>query len=107
MKEAMWKLAPGGSYRFDDRLAGVPVLFEDEANTGPLQDELAQHFAGRTVTFEEVNQYVITRTPFHSGQVKTKTLKAMQDTGRISSPNQKRKGTFPAGTLIEFPSPRQ
>lgn len=104
MKEAMWKLAPAGGYRFDDRLAGAPVLFEDEANTEPLQDELAQHFAGRTVTFEEVNKYVITQTPFHSGQVKVKTLKPMQSAGRISSPNQKRKGTFPEGTLIEFPA---
>jgi len=103
MKEAMWKLAPGGGYRFDDRLAGVLVLFEDEANTEPLQDELAQHFAGRTVPFEEVSKYVITKTPFHSGQVKVKTLKPMQQAGCISSPNQKRKGQFPPGTLIEFP----
>jgi len=103
MKEAMWKLAPGGGYRFDDRLAGQPVLFEDEANTGPLQDELAQHFGGSTVPVQEVIQYVITKTPFHSGQVKVKTLKPMQAAGRISSPNQKKKGTFPDGTLIEFP----
>ncbi|WP_071288493.1 three-Cys-motif partner protein TcmP [Mycolicibacterium llatzerense] len=104
MKEAMWKLAPGGGYKFDDRLAGQQVLFEDEANTGPLQDELAQHFAGRTVPVQEVIQYVIRKTPFHSGQVKVKTLKPMQTAGRISSPNQKRKGTFPDGTLIEFPA---
>ncbi|MBU8813195.1 three-Cys-motif partner protein TcmP [Mycolicibacterium goodii] len=104
MKEAMWKLAPGGGYRFDDRLAGQQVLFEDEANTGPLQDELAQHFAGRTVPVHEVIQYVVTKTPFHSGQVKVKTLKPMQAAGRISSPNQKRKGTFPDGTFVEFPA---
>lgn len=104
MKEAMWKLAPGGGYRFDDRLAGQQVLFDDEANTGPLQDELAQHFAGQTVPFEEVRRYVVRKTPFHSGQVKVKTLKPMQTAGRISSPNQKKKGTFPDGTLIEFPA---
>ncbi|KGN40819.1 three-Cys-motif partner protein TcmP [Knoellia aerolata] len=104
MKEAMWKLAPGGGYRFDDRLANQDVLFGDEANTGPLQDELAHHFAGQRVTFEEVCQYVVTKTPFHSGQVKTKTLKPMQAAGRISAPNQKKKGTFPDGTLIEFPA---
>lgn len=104
MKEAMWKLAPGGDYKFDDRLAGQSVLFEDEANTGPLQDELAHHFAGRTVTVEEVCQYVVTKTPFHSGQVKVKTLKPMQAAERISSPNQNKKWTFPDGTLIEFPA---
>lgn len=85
-------------------LAGQSVLFEDEANTGPLQDELAHHFAGRTVTVEEVCQYVVTKTPFHSGQVKVKTLKPMQAAERISSPNQNKKWTFPDGTLIEFPA---
>lgn len=31
-------------------------------------------------------------------------LAPMQRAGRISSPNQKRKNTFPDGTLIVFPS---
>ncbi|MBF6097679.1 three-Cys-motif partner protein TcmP [Nocardia cyriacigeorgica] len=104
MKQAMWALAPGGGYRFDDRLAGQPVLFEDEANTGPLQDELAQHFGGRTVPVQEITQYVVRSTPFHSGQVKVKTLKPMQAAGRIFSPNQKKKGTFPDGTMVAFPA---
>lgn len=103
MKQAMWALAPGGAYAFDDRLAGQEVLFGNDANTGPLQDELAQHFAGRTIPVEEVIRYVVTQTPFHSGQVRTKTLKPMQKAGRITSPNQKRKNTFPDGTLIIFP----
>lgn len=104
MKAAMWALAPGGGYEFRDRLAGHPVLFGDEANTEPLQYELAQHFAGRTVPVKDVVDYVIARTPFHSGQVRVKTLKSMQQAGRISSPNQTRKGTFPNGTLITFPA---
>ena len=33
-----------------------------------------------------------------------RTLAPMQRAGRISSPNQKRKNTFPDGTLIVFPS---
>ncbi|OBA38985.1 three-Cys-motif partner protein TcmP [Gordonia sp. 852002-51296_SCH5728562-b] len=103
MKQAMWALAPGGAYAFDDRLAGQEVLFGNDANTGPLQDELAQHFAGRTIPVDEVIRYAVTQTPFHSGQVKTKTLKPMQKAGRITSPNQKRTNTFPDGTLITFP----
>lgn len=104
MKQAMWALAPGGDYRFDDRLAGQPVLFENEANTGPLKDELQQHFGGRTVPVEDVIRYVVASTPFHSAQVKRKTLKPMQDEGRITSPNQSRRGAFKAGTLITFQS---
>ena len=57
---------------------------------------------GSTVLIKDVIDYVITKTPFHSGQVKVKTLKPMQQAGRISSPNQKKKGTFPDGTLVEF-----
>ncbi|MCR8897597.1 hypothetical protein NWF34_11630 [Gordonia sp. GONU] len=104
MTQAMWALAPSGNYGFDDRLADQPMLFEDEANTAPLQDELAQHFAGRTVPIDEISRYVVTQTAFHSGQVKMKTLRPMQSAGRISSPNQKRPGQFPAGTLITFPA---
>lgn len=104
MKEAMWKVAPTGDFGFDDRYADQPMLFGDEANTGPLQDQLAKHFAGQTVAVEQVVQYVTTDTDFYSGQVRTKTLRPMQIAGRISSPNQKRKNQFPAGTLITFPA---
>jgi three-Cys-motif partner protein len=104
MKQAMWALAPGGGYEFHDQLAGVPVLFEDEANTAPLQDELARHFAGRTVPVQEVVDYVVQRTPYHSGQVRKLTLRPMQQGGRISSPNQNRRWTFPDGTLLVFPA---
>lgn len=102
MKQAMWALAPGGGYAFDDRLAGQEVLFGNDANTGPLQDELARRFVGKTVHIDEIVRYVITQTPFHSGQVRVKTLKPMQKAGRITSPNQKRTGTFPDGTLVSF-----
>lgn len=103
MKQAMWALAPGGDYKFEDRLADRLVLFGNDADTGPLQDELAHHFAGQTVTIDQVVKYVVASTPFHSGQVRAKTLKVMQQDGRISSPNQTRQGTFPEGTLIAFP----
>ncbi|GCE45083.1 hypothetical protein Rhow_001110 [Rhodococcus wratislaviensis] len=104
MKQAMWKLAPAGDYRFEDRLAGQPVLFGSaDLDTGPLQAALASHFAGRTVLIDEVVNYVIADTPYHSGQVKVKTLKPMQAKGRISSPNQRKTGQFPAGTLVTFP----
>ncbi len=103
MKQAMWKLAPAGDYRFEDQLAGQEVLFENDLDTKPLQDELASHFAGTTVTIQEVLDYVVAATPYYSGQVKLKTLKPMQAAGAISSPNQQRSGQYPPGTLISFP----
>lgn len=103
MKAAMWKLAPAGDYRFEDRLADQAVLFREDLDTRPLQDELANHFAGKTANISEIVDYVIAETPYYSGQVKLKTLKPMQSAGRISSPNQRRSGQFPDGTMITFP----
>lgn len=103
MKEAMWKIAPTGDYRFSDLLAGQQVLFGDDVETQPLQDELARYFAGKTVTITQVEDYVVGHTPFAKTHLKKKTLKIMQKNGRITSPNQRRHGQFPAGTLIQFP----
>lgn len=103
MKAAMWSLDPSGEYRFEDRLADQAVLFGMDLNTTPLQDELAAHFAGKTVPIETVVEYVIAETPYHSGQVKRATLAPMQRASRIFSPNQSRKNQYPDGTLITFP----
>lgn len=103
MKAVMWKLDPSGAYRFEDRFAEQDVLFDDQAGTEALQADLAAHFAGQEVLVQTVIDYVIAETPYHSGQVKTRTLKPMQAAGRISSPNQRRRGQFPDGTRIWFP----
>lgn len=78
MKEAMWKVAPTGEYRFSDLLAGQPILFGTDVDTQPLQNELARHFAGKTVTITQVEDYVVGYTPFAKTHVKKKTLKIMQ-----------------------------
>lgn len=103
MKEAMWKVDPGGTFQFSDRLAGQDVLFVDEPDTTPLQRSLATHFAGKTVTFPQVEEYVLVHTPYASKHIKTLTLKPMQLSGQISCSNQTRPGTFPDRTLIAFP----
>ncbi|MDQ2881438.1 MAG: three-Cys-motif partner protein TcmP [Actinomycetota bacterium] len=102
MKEAMWKIAPTGDYRFSDMLAGQPILFGEDVDTQPLQDELGRYFAGKSVTITQVEDYVVGHTPFAKTHVKKKTLKLMQEQGQIASPNQRRRGQFPDGTLIQF-----
>ena len=104
MKQSMWRVAPGGDFRFEDRLAGEPVLFEVEPDFMPLRHALQAQFGGRTASIEDVIAWVVAETPYHSGQVKLKTLKPMQEDGLITSPNQKRKNQYPDGTLIAFAS---
>jgi three-Cys-motif partner protein len=102
MKEAMWKVAPGGDFRFSDLLAGQTVLFGDDPDTSVLQQELARKFAGQRVSITTIEEFVVVNTPFCKSHVKRRTLAPMQKEGLISSPNQGRKYTFPDGTLIDF-----
>ncbi|MBA2952127.1 three-Cys-motif partner protein TcmP [Nocardioides sp. MAH-18] len=105
MKEAMWKLAPSGDYRFEDRLADQLVLFDNEDATGPLRDYLLEHYAGQTVPIKELVDHVIAETPFHSTQVRRATLKPMQEDNLIHAIGQTRKGTYKEGVVsIVFPS---
>lgn len=106
MKQAMWKMSPGGDFRFEDRFAGMDVIF-GVVDTAPLRADLLWHFAGQAVTVEQVTDHVIAATPFASNHVKKLTLAELQRQGLISSPNQNRKNTFPNGTIIVFPDRRQ
>jgi len=103
MKQAMWKLAPTGDFSFRDRFAGMDIIFGDEVDTSSLQADLLTHFAGKAETIETIVDYVIASTPFASTHVKRATLAVMQREGRITSPNQQRRNTYPDGTIIVFP----
>lgn len=103
MKGAMWKAAPAGDFRFRDSLAGQPVLFQTEPDTGPLQKQLMQSFAGKTVDIGSLEKFVVESTPYISSHLKRRTLVPMQSAGLITSPNQKRSGQFPPGTQVAFP----
>ncbi len=102
MKDVMWNVDPGGGAKFSDILGGQDVLFQAEADTRPLQRDLAQQFHGRLVSIEELEEYVLVHTPYAIKHIRTRTLKPMQAEGAITSPNQKRKNTFPSGTLVQF-----
>ncbi|MGU3643880.1 three-Cys-motif partner protein TcmP [Microbacterium sp. C23T] len=102
MKSVMWKVDPMGGNRFSDVLAGQTVLFQSDVDTEPLKHALLERFRGQTVGIHEVWSYVVGETPYVSGHLKLKTLKPMQQAGLVSSPNQKRAGQFPEGTLVTF-----
>jgi three-Cys-motif partner protein len=105
MKQAMWKVAPSGTYTFEDRFAGQDVLFGagEDVDTQPLQDHLCEHFAGQAVGIQTIVDHVIVATPYHSSHVKKRTLVPLQKAGRITSPNQARSNQYPPGTIVQFP----
>jgi hypothetical protein len=95
MKDAMWKVDPGGGEKFSDVLGGQDVLFQAEVDTRPLQEDLARHFLGQTVSVEILEEYVLVNTPYAATHLTRLTLRPMQIAGRISSPNQARRNTYP------------
>jgi len=108
MKDAMWAVDPTGSYQFSDKLSGQSILFQDNPDTQPLRRALLAQFAGQTVPVSTLEEFTLVRTPYKKTHLKRQTLAGMQRDGVITSPNQRKRNTFPEGTLIEFPpSPEQ
>lgn len=105
MKRAMWKADPGSGSRFMDRFAGHQVLFAGEhVDVGPLRKALLTTFAGKDVSVEEIERFVLTETPYGPGHWKQPVLKPLEKDGIIevlSSPRKKRYA-FPAGTMLRF-----
>lgn len=106
MKDAMWKTAPGGDYSFSDRLAGLDVLFQPEADLEPLRKALLEQFAGQSgvVVNPFLQEWVILHTPYRKPHL-TQVLREMEKepgskihVNRPKGPRQQ----FAAGVTIDF-----
>ncbi len=104
MKESMWKVDPTGTFEFSDNTNPNQLLLFSQPDYSILQRMLSDHFRGQTARVEEIEEYVITETPFY--KFKNEALKPMEVDGRItvvSSDSRRRKGTFAEGkTRIRF-----
>jgi len=108
MKQSIWKVAPWGDYAFRGQ-RGEQLGFTDgmaEPNTLPLRGELQQKFGKEVwVPIGEVWAFMQSdATAFHSGQLKTLTLKPMEFEGLLEARKEGRRnrGQFPDGTEIRF-----
>jgi three-Cys-motif partner protein len=104
MKDAMWKVDPGGGFTFSDRLAGYDVLFAPEPDLRPLHAHLTAQFgAAGPVAVENVKNEIALHTPYrppHGSAV----LRQMEKTGSLTAarPGRRRVGTFGPGTTLTF-----
>lgn len=103
MKEAMWRVDPGGGFRFSDATdLNQPVLFEPEPDRELLRRQIAQRFAGTQISVREIERFIVEQTPFLTTHYK-KVLAAMEADGSlqpVSAPSKRRTGTFPDGNLV-------
>jgi three-Cys-motif partner protein len=106
MKEAMWRVDPGGGLTFSDATnLDQTVLFQPEPDGHALRRLIAGRFAGRRATVKQIENFVVEDTPFHSGHYK-KVLAAMERDGALAclnAPTERRRGTYSnENGVIEF-----
>ncbi len=106
MKQAVWKVAPFGDYRFLSANIGQLPLSPDFSDFSQLKDSLQKCFSGkRWVKIEDVMDFVASdQTDFHTGHLKKKVLVPMEDDGSITidASTRSRKHAFPDGTKLRF-----
>lgn len=106
-KHAVWRVDPVGGARFSDRREDTITIFEPEPDMSQLQRELRENFDGQTVSYARIEEWVVTETPFHDSHIKRRTLKPLEDAGKIEFISsifrpRKMKGTYPPGCQIRF-----
>lgn len=107
MKQAIWRVVPTGDFAFRGgrgQLAlGLPTV-----DFIPLIKNVENFLKGcdpkEWVKVEEVQEYVIAKTDYHSSQYKTNALKPLEREGKIEvdPTSRNRKGTYPAGTRLRL-----
>lgn len=104
MKQAMSGVDPTGAFVFSDFTDPNQMQLFSEPNYGELERLLSKHFKGKTVSIEEVKEFVIADTPFY--KYKAEALKPMEVASKIevvSADPRRRKGTYADGkTHIRF-----
>lgn len=115
MKQAMWKVAPLGGYRFRSDTLGQLSFESGVVDFDELDQALIGEFGmSQSTEIEAIEEFMCSdRILFHSGQLRSR-LAEMERASKLivdRSPRKKR-GAFPAGTLLRFvesppPPPRQ
>ena len=106
MKQAIWKVAPFGNYKFQSGQQEQLTFGTDFIDYGLLQKTLVDEFGHDTwVRIEALEDFVKSdRTQFHSSHLRTSTLKPMENEGQLEvrDGSRKRSGTYPKGTVLRF-----
>jgi three-Cys-motif partner protein len=108
MKQVIWKIAPTGDFAFRGVRSDQLALGLDTIDFAPLQAAIDGFLQAATpgawVRVEDVQEFVIAKTDYHSGQFKTNALKPLEVAGRIEvdASSRKKKNTYPDGTRLRW-----
>ena len=104
MKQAIWKVAPFGDFRFRGSQLGQLTFGDDLLDFSLLEKALQDRFASKEwQRIEDVEGFVKSdATDFHSGHLKRKTLTPMEKNGKIEVERPPGRHGFVPGTRILF-----
>lgn len=109
MKEAMWKTAPFGDYKFKSSTANQLTLGIEPTDFEPLSKALLDEYSyGEWVTIDEVEEFVMSdKTDYHTGHLKRQTLLPMERANilKVDSDVPRSRGNYPPGTRLLFQRP--
>ena len=111
MKQAIWKVAPFGDYCFrGSKIDQLTFLSDEIIDFTILAKTLQDEFKGKGwVKIDEIIDFVRSdATDFHSGHLKSKTLRPMEERGEIEvdPDSRKRKSAYSDGTILRFVNSR-
>ena len=107
MKQAMWSVAPHGTYQFSDAThnPNQPTLFSLDPDFGYLSSVMVDAFrACGDIRVEEVERFVVEETPFLNTHYKRQVLAPLERSGRLTVVRSPRKSRYryPPGTVLRF-----
>lgn len=105
----MWKVDESGLFQFSDATYNPAqmMLFEVKPDYYHLKKIILQNFKGKPVSIAELENFVLTQTPFRETHYKRQILAPMEKIQppeiKVKCPDIKRKkGTFPVSCIVEF-----
>lgn len=108
MKEAMWKIDKIGQFQFSDAThnPNQPVLFETGPDYNLLRKIILQNFQHKSVSVAELENFILTQTPFRETHYKRQILVPMEKSQssqiKIKCSGKRIKGSFLGHYIIEF-----
>ncbi len=104
MKQAIWKVAPTGDFRFRSSRIDQPILGEEMIDWSLLQSAIRDQFRGKGwQPIKAVEDFVKSdAVSFHSTQLRKHALVPMENEGllEVQEGTRSRPSTFPAGRAV-------
>lgn len=104
MKRVMWAVDPGSGTQFSDYTdESQMTMFKEEPDFDLLRRLLVEWGVGTERSVSEIEEFVVTETPFAHTHFKRQVLKPLEKEGRVKAvTDRSRRFTYPKGTVVRF-----